>query len=329
MSKVRIYPYTMGSESGKQLADTLDALRVRPDGRYTPKAGQTVINWGSGRVPNWFNRAMQMGVKMLNKPEAVNKAANKLTALTTLKAAGITVPEFTTDMAVAQEWLDAGRTVFERHELRGNSGSGIRIVNDDDETVGGELTRAPLYTRYVPKKKEFRVHVFGGQVFDYAQKKKRGTADDRPANYNKYISSTEMGWVFCKNNIEHLDAVKEIAIKATAALGLDFAAVDVMFHKDKAIVLEVNTAPGMAPSTLANYVAALKRNLGMNVVPATVRTAAVQTGRTVGTTGVTPNRGGAGGFGMGVPVATDADEVTLTIDRATARKLHAILARFI
>lgn len=307
MENVRIYPYNMGSESAKQLAEMLEVSRVYSDGRYSPKSAHFIINWGSSTVPNWYAEAMRRGTKVLNKPESVAMASNKLKTFQALERAGIMVPKFTTSRSVAQEWLDADFTVVERHELQGNSGSGIRLVSAMDESLESELTSAPLYTKYIPKKKEFRVHVFRGQVFDYAQKRKRRT-EERPANFNKYICSTEMGWLFCKTDIEHIQAVKDIAVRAVSALGLDFAAVDIIYHKDRAYVLEVNTAPGMAPSTLRSYVDAVKGYIGASGGTTLTREAAT---RTV----ATPTVGG--------------DMVTFSISRTAARELHSILSRFV
>jgi glutathione synthase/RimK-type ligase-like ATP-grasp enzyme len=68
-----------------------------------------------------------------------------------------------------------------------------------------------------------------------------------------------MGWV------DHIPEIcKEQAVKATAALGLDFSAVDIgmNYHENKAYVFETNTAPGgFGPETLRKYVEAIRREL--------------------------------------------------------------------
>lgn len=290
----------MGSESAKQLADALGGVtRVYSDGSYSPKYNHILINWGNSHAPAFLNRP-PVGFKVLNAPASVALASNKLRTFTTLNAAGVSVPEFTTLQNVAQGWLDMGLTVIERHSLTGNSGAGIRVVNSTDENVSDTLTAAPLYTKFIPKKKEFRVHVFGGEVIDYSQKKKRST-ETRPVNFNKYVSSSEMGWVFCKNNIEHIQAVKDAAIAAVRALGLDFGAVDIMYHADVSYVLEVNTAPGMMPSTLEAYVTKFNSLLGTNV----------------------------GGTAVLARDIIGEDQVTLRLSRADARRLHTILSAVI
>ncbi len=269
MWNLKLYPYKVGSESATALAQLLDILRIKPEGTYVPKVGHKVINWGNGKIPGWIGTANTRGVAILNKPAAVNVAANKLTALQALRGAGVAIPEFTTDFATARQWLRGGYTIVERHELRGNSGEGIRIVNLDDTEMDNDLQAAPLYTKFIPKSNEFRVHVFRGKVIDYIEKKKALT-ENRNETFNKYISSINSGWVFSRTNVRDIDSVRAIAIKAVAALGLDFGAVDIVYENGLPFVLEVNTAPGLSGTTLVNYANAFRQYMGQPDLPDTV-----------------------------------------------------------
>lgn len=317
MWNLKLYPYKVGSESATELANMLDVMRVKPDGTYVPKIGHKVINWGMAKIPNWSDLATRRGVTMLNKPNAVNIAANKLTALQALKAAGVKIPEFTTDYYEAMRWLNDHKVVVERHELRGNSGEGIRIVTLDDPEMQTRLERAPLYTKFIPKTTEFRVHVFQGQVIDYIEKKKK-LADQRPANFNKYISSINCGWVFQRTNILDLPEVRQIAIKAVAALGLDFGAVDIVYCDGLPYVLEVNTAPGLSGETLIKYANAFRRFMGVPVVndTAPIAGATAQPGRAA--VGTVPHTAGS--------IDSMNEIVTLRITRADAQRLSSLLS---
>lgn len=327
MWNLKLYPYKIGSESGKELSTLLDIMRVKPDGEYVPKLGHKVINWGNGRAPNWAQRAAMRNVPILNKPEAVGIASNKLSALQSLKAAGVRIPDFTTDMAVAQRWLTNYDVVVERHELRGNSGQGIRIVTLDDDDMESTVTRAPLYTKFIPKTAEFRVHVFRGEVIDYIEKKKM-LADRRGADFNKYVSSITCGWVFSRTDVRDIPEVRQQAIRAVAALGLDFGAVDIVFADGLPFVLEVNTAPGLSGVTLVKYANAFRRYMGQTDLPQHV-TAPLLGGVDLNTT-AQPVRPVATG-GVQTHRAAEVDNtmheiVTLRIDRATALKLRSLLA---
>jgi D-alanine-D-alanine ligase-like ATP-grasp enzyme len=63
------------------------------------------------------------------------------------------------------------------------------------------------------------------------------------------------------------DHIKQTAIDATKALGLDFAAVDVAYNSetDECKVLELNTAPGqeVGSTTHLRYVRAISKYLGI------------------------------------------------------------------
>lgn len=328
---LKIYPYNLGSESAKELSTLLGAMRVRPDGDFVPRHFMKVLNWGASRVPDWAGRAQARGVRILNSPSAVNVAANKLSALQRLTEAGIRVPEFTTSKAKAQQWLSAGETVMERHELRGNSGDGIRVVNLDDEEMESVLSTAPLYTKFVNKTAEFRVHVFNGQVIDYVQKMKVA-AERRGDNFNKYISSVNYGWVFARNNIREMDEIKQLAIKAVRALGLDFGAVDIVYADGLGYVLEVNSAPGLAGTTLVRYGNAIRRYMGQpDLSEASVQAVMAKT-----------NEGAVARQPVAAPVAqavapvaaaprgvthatVGTGDVTFRLDRATAVKLKQLL----
>lgn len=326
MNSLKIYPYKMGSESAKDLANVLNVKRVKPDGNYVPKIGHTVINWGSGKLPNWMDRANARSVRVLNDPTAVRTASNKLKALIALEEAGVNVPRFTVTKELAEYWLNDGETVVERHTLNGNSAEGVRIVNLDDEDMPSDLTNAPLYTKFIPKTCEFRVHVFRNEIIDYCEKKKM-SSDRRPENFNKYVCSNEYGWVFCRNNVRHIDSVKEMAKKAVSALGLDFGAVDVVYYEGTPYVLEVNTAPGIMGTTLRQYANTFRGFLGLpNLTEETVPTPAVSGSSESGTDESVETRTRVEANIPAAEMASDEDLVTLTLDRATAIKLRRLLS---
>lgn len=256
MKKLIIYPYKMGSESAKKLAQNTNARRVFANGRYVPKVNQVILNWGSSVNPNWRDIAIRRGVTILNKPENVALATNKLQSFYKWCESGISIPPFTTDINVAKYWIENGKRVFARQQLAAHSGRGIVVMETPEELVS-----APLYTQYIKKKWEFRVHVFQGQVIDYAQKRQRQGFEGG----NKYIRNLANGWVFCRENIDHFDDVKELAVKATAALGLDFAAIDaIRTESGKVYILEANTAAGLEGTTLERYISTISTLIGTN-----------------------------------------------------------------
>ena len=259
--RVRIASHNMGNGS-RLLAEALSqrlgkrVLRLRREGgRYIPRPTDMIINWGRGD-------GSQPNCRMLNRPENVRAAQDKLLTLQKLQANGVSVPEFTTDARVAHGWVQerplSSKEVagFARTLLRASSARGIVPFYHATEygPEGDEFPNAPLYTKYIKKSAEYRVHVVNGHVVDYAQKKAR---QGEEVNYQ--IRSHDNGWVFARENVTPPPDVLDEALKAVMALGLDFGAVDVIYNQyhNQAYVLEVNTAPGLEGTTVERYADAL------------------------------------------------------------------------
>ena len=250
-----IYPYKTGSRSARALTIMLHDLRskrVREDGRYRPYRNHTIINWGNPRVPGWWNETAVNNC--LNLPTYVEAAGNKLSAFRIMEAQGVSVVPYTDDREVALGWAQVGRVVISRRLLRGSGGDGIGVHEAADD-----VPNAPLYTRYVKKRNEYRVHVFNNEVIHVSEKRRMG-AERRPDGFEDRIRNHNLGWVFCHNDVNPHRLVLEQSIAACRALELDFGAVDVIWneHYGRAYVLEVNTAPGLEGVTVTKYVDAIR-----------------------------------------------------------------------
>lgn len=249
MKRIRIYPYKLYSESARALATALDTLCVKPDGRYRPRENDLIVNWGNSKFPSWWNGSVGL---FLNNPYVVKNAVNKLTTLQLLQRNGVSTPEWTTSFSQAQEWIDQGETVVERHNLTGSKGNGIRIVNADSFD---DVSMAPLYTKLIGRAREYRVHVFDGQVIDLQQKKRREGNDS-----DGTIKNLDNGWVFVRDDITPTPrSMFDTAVRAVQALGLDFGGVDVLVKDGQCYVLEINCAVGLEGSTINSYTNAIKR----------------------------------------------------------------------
>lgn len=255
------YPHTMASGGCKNLSDSLAdvrAKRVRPNGTYRPYKSHLIINWGCSTTPPWFDTAPYGGfeLSLLNSPLAVERASNKLSAFVSLKQAGVPVPPFTTSIDEAKEWQREKATVLCRNLLRGSAGRGITVCSPLED-----LDPSPLYVKYMKKKREYRIHVFNGEVIDIQQKRTR-TEETGEVDYQ--IRSHENGWVFVRSSIkDYDDSFSDMAVNAVRGLGLDFGAVDLIYnlHYDTPLVLEVNTAPGLEGETINSYNQAIRSML--------------------------------------------------------------------
>jgi len=251
--KTYIYPYKSGSASVRALRESLGIKKIKTArSRFRGSMNKQVINWGCGSLPDQVNAC-----HVINKPQAVNIAGNKLLSFKELaKDERIHIPEFTTDKVCAEGWINDDKTVVARTILRGHSGSGISIASTIDDLVD-----APLYVQYIKKTHEYRVHILNGQVIDQQRKARSSDVPDEEVNWQ--VRNHSNGFIFMREGVDLVDAGLDQAKFAIEALGLDFGAVDLIYNQrqDKFYVLEVNTAPGLTGTTLERYTEAFNELL--------------------------------------------------------------------
>jgi len=189
------------------------------------------------------------------KAFTLNAGTDKLTQLNQFTSNNVTCPEYTQDRAVAEQWIRDGSTVMCRTLLRASEGRGIVIA----ETVD-QLVNCRLYTKYVPKKEEYRVHVLNGEVIDVQQKRKKREFND---TRDTKIRNVNNGYVFCRDGIVEPLQLRQLAVNATQSLSYTLGAVDIAYNvkKDKLVVLEVNATPGMQGTTLEKYANAIIKGI--------------------------------------------------------------------
>lgn len=226
MKKLVVVPHNMRSRAARDLANTL-----------SEKVGHKVWRVTPDRVRGRIAFVLHGGT-------------DKLTQLRRFNEAEVDTLVFTTDRGTALSWLP-GSAIVCRTVLRGSQGTGIVVAENGEQVV-----EAPLYTKYFKKKKEFRVHVLHGNVIDVQEKRAKaaydGTRDVRVRNLAN-------GYVFCRDGVVEPPGLRELAAKATAALGYSLGAVDIAYneHLGRLAVLEVNANPGMQGTTLENYANAI------------------------------------------------------------------------
>lgn len=257
MRNVKIFPYNLGSEGANALAKGLGVLRIKKDGNFVLRNGTTIINWGNSVMQQFKQSKRFTGrLTVLNHPDCVLDAINKVVALKCLGENGVSIPQYALTKAEANAFLNDNGIVVCRTRINAKGGAGIVLARTQEELVD-----APLYTKHIRHKHEYRVHVVGNRVIDFAQKKKRvGTEPD-------VLVRSHGDWIFARDGVELPDDCATQACNAVRALGLDFGAVDIGFRvkEGKAFVFEVNTAPGfeIGSSTQASYVKAFQELIGV------------------------------------------------------------------
>jgi glutathione synthase/RimK-type ligase-like ATP-grasp enzyme len=231
--------------SGLEIAGLLGTKIITPRTFLTRvRYGDTIINWGRSFT---ITGDAITALRWRNPPYAVKTSSHKLKTLSRLRACGVATLDFTTNKEEAEEWYSR---VFVRHLLRASSGRGIEVVQ-----AGDPLPYAQLYTKGFPKEKEYRAHVGGGQLF-FLQQKRLGNSDRRPATRVSGVRNYANGWIFAHQNVdEPLPGLRDLAVRAVLACGLDFGAVDVLVNREgRAVVCEVNSAPAVSGATVDAYV---------------------------------------------------------------------------
>uniref|UniRef100_A0AAU6W011 ATP-grasp enzyme n=3 Tax=unclassified bacterial viruses TaxID=12333 RepID=A0AAU6W011_9VIRU len=260
--KLRILTNAASNGAG-ELKAALTALGVnvttvrndRPQGRLSN--ARRTLKWGS------FTRTLEVA----NEDSIINNHAgqsslNKKRCFELLRERGVPIPEFTTERAVAEDWIRAGGfRVYERHSLTGSAGEGIVVANNLGDL---SATVPPLYTQGIKgKRREYRIHVFNmdGVQRYFVQQKKRRAGFQEQENYTSEVRNLESGWIFANQDITQPRQVTlDAAVAACKALKLNFGAVD-LIEQEKAnggsFVLEVNTAPGLQGATVNFYASSL------------------------------------------------------------------------
>lgn len=244
---IKVFPYRAGSRGAKALADALGARVLKRAGsKYRYREGDLIINWGASDCP--FD-----GRKVANQPAAIEPASNKLKCFNLMKEAGVSIPRFWTRK---EDIPDDAFPIMCRTKLQAHSGEGIVVAERRDQ-----LVNAPLYTQYMKKKHEYRVHLLrkpGGviQIITTQRKAKRHDAVD--ADF--MIRNLANGFVYVLDDGMVPGVVHDEAMAALESTALAFGAVDVIYNEaqGKAYVLEINTAPGLEDRTAEAYARAFK-----------------------------------------------------------------------
>ena len=270
MNKLVILPYTvskgkMNSLSAKSISKHFNGMQIWPNRNYTPKNNSIVINWGySGNIPVLDRSAASY--KLLNNPTSVGLASNKIECLKALRGSKVSHVNFCETIEEAKLFIDKGFDVYCRTLISSREGKGIVVAKTKED-----LVECKLYTRKFTNNAEFRVHVFNDEVIDIVEKqrmseKRMAELGVTQADLSDEVRNRKKGWSFNRDNIVIPDNICNLAKNAVKALGLDFAAVDIIHNtkNGQSAVLEVNTAPGQSKGTDTHfrYVEAITRYIG-------------------------------------------------------------------
>ena len=205
-----------------------------------PRIGYSITEEGVRRVRQ-FER---MGVIVMNSSDGITRSRDKLIACQMMSSGNIPVPI----TAQVVSWEDTNRAISRVggtpcvvEATEGTHGAAVFLAKTDQharQLVYQMLEREmrPLVQEYIEEShgKDIRALVVGGKVVACMR---------RRANGDEFRSNFHLG-----GNVEKVTIdpdYEKIAIKAARILGLEIAGVDLLESDRGALVLEVNSSPGL------------------------------------------------------------------------------------
>jgi glutathione synthase/RimK-type ligase-like ATP-grasp enzyme len=207
----------------------------------------------------------QKFAKEINKASAVRLASQKYESLKVIEAAGVKVPPCSTRLEDLTKDNFSG--IILARDYYHSKGSDIIVGKFEhgdlqgqwEDLAGNKLQGRPArnyFIKYLKPRAEYRYHVAFGKVILPTKKiLAEGEEDDS-------IIRNHQGGKWRQVVCTETPRFSESCIKAVEALGLDFGAVDFINVSKEAVILEVNTAPGLeVQNRLDAYVAAFRSEI--------------------------------------------------------------------
>jgi tetrahydromethanopterin:alpha-L-glutamate ligase len=180
------------------------------------------------------------GIPVMNSSDAIQNAANKFYSFYLFRRAGLPIPRtiVTAKLAVAAKAVETFGTALAKPTF-GSQGKGIVKLESSHPDLVARLTaliqeRGVLYLQeFIPNQgRDIRVFVVGDEAL---------AAIYRVSSAGAYVSNLSQGGrpLQCELTGE----LQELAVRATRAIGADFAGVDLLEGADGLVVLEINGTP--------------------------------------------------------------------------------------
>lgn len=212
----------------------------RPDA-VIPRIGSSVTSYGAAVVRHFE----MMKVYCVVTTDALLRARDKRTAAQYLASNGLPVPDsvFTAmpENVVSMLNLLGDQYPVVIKTLNSTQGQGVILGESftSSQSIAEVLIRLReeiMLQRFITeaKGKDIRVFVVGGKVV---------ATMERSAQNGEFRSNLHRGASSHKVRIS--DEEEEIAIKASALLGLEVAGVDILRSEKGPLILEVNASPGL------------------------------------------------------------------------------------
>ncbi len=222
-----------------------------------PRIGPSVTSYGLA-VTRQF---LLTGAISINQPQGIANSRDKLMAHQLLASAGIDIPitGFASSPKDTRGIIDTVGSIPLIIKLAESSqGRGVILAETKKaaETVISAfrgLKANFLVQEFIEESKgeDLRCLVLGGKVIGAIKRLNKGGGDFR--------SNIHQGGIPEKTQLSRKE--RSIAVRATKALGLSFAGVDILRSKRGPLVLEVNSSPG-----IQSLEKTLERNISQEII---------------------------------------------------------------
>jgi len=229
-----------------QMKQPMEAVKIKTPEFSKLKGPGLAVRFGTtATIPNWREEKL----KVVNRAEAIHAGFEKASARRLFMAAGVLTPETWFDEELAPRPSPA-KPLIVRPATHGRQ-SDFYVAKSPRELIEAVAKCGQGYyiSEYIPKVKEYRVHIAQGRVL--------AITDKIPDNVKEYAWGVRgITWTNVRWSEWPLKVAAE-AIAASLLLGYDFSAVDVVVNEDGSpYVLEANSAPHLSyyeAETYARY----------------------------------------------------------------------------
>ncbi len=210
---------------------------VKDHAIFIPRIGRSLTDFGKMLL----RQLELMDMKTTLSSEALITARNKFLALQSLREAKVPIPRSIL-LASRPDVMEAAHFVHYPAILKilsGTQGIGVMRVKSFEETAAivdtmKSFGQVMLLQEYIPNPGiDIRALVVGDRVVG---------AMKRVAQMHEWRSNIHLGAKGMP--VELTDFAKDVAVRASKAVGLEISGVDMIFRGDEPVVLEVNASPG-------------------------------------------------------------------------------------
>ena len=265
MNRIFVFPWDQLSEGATAVAAALDTQKLlRKGSRYRAQDGDVLVNWGASDFNSWFGPRSRDTVLTLNADVSVTIDKriffDRCEGMYAVPRS-ITIKRQPDRLDMARSMIDLGclsYPVLCRVKVKGKDGEGIVIARSSKELVD-----APLYVQLEEKSAEYRVHVGrnrdGSLAIIGVQQKflPKGTKKE-DCTLRTTSSGCYFVWTKDGEPVKVPEPVRAAALEVFERFPeLTFGGLDVIYDlgRDRAFVIEINSAPEMTEKSAELYAA--------------------------------------------------------------------------